>query len=127
MSIDITLEFNGKYIHISHPPDYEITPESVKKLWTELSQACRKYNCLKVLAEGYAPKREIRTMDAFDSGSQASQFMPGLTMAICFQEYAPDEITKYFTDVAYNRGAHIKFFTNREEALQWLGITDAEP
>jgi hypothetical protein len=61
-------------------------------------------------------------MDAFESGSQASQSIPGLAMAIFFQEYAPDETTKFFTDVSYNRGARIEFFNDKKKALQWLGI-----
>jgi hypothetical protein len=122
MSKDFSLEFNGKYIHIIHSPDYEITPESNDKLWAELSKACRKYKCLKVLAEGPAQKRKLSSMDAFESGSQASETIPGLMLAICIHEYTPDETTKFFTDVAYNRGARIEFFNDKKKALQWLGI-----
>ena len=93
MSIDFSLEFNGKYIHIVHPTDYEITPESQDKLWKELSQACRKHKCQKVLAEGLTQKRKMCSMDAFESGSQASESIPGLMLAICIYEYTPDETT----------------------------------
>lgn len=127
MSMDFFLEFNNKYIHIIHAPDYEVTPESLKKLWTELAEACEKYHCLKVFAEGFTPpKRQIKTMDALESGSRASRSIPGLMLAICFKDYIPDKITKYFTDVAYNRGALIQFFANKKEALEWLGVTDIE-
>lgn len=69
MSSDFSVKFNGKYIQVIHAPDYEISPESNEKLWAELSQACRKYKCLKVLAEGPSQKRKISSMDAFQSGS----------------------------------------------------------
>ncbi|MCX5848073.1 MAG: hypothetical protein NTW65_01295 [Deltaproteobacteria bacterium] len=126
MSADFSLKFNGKYIHIVHPPDYVISPESNEKLWTELALACRKYNCLKVLAEGTKQKRRINSMEAFQSGSQASESIPGLTMAICIDKYVTDETTKFFTNVAYNRGARIEFFNDKKKALKWLGFKDTD-
>ena len=126
MSTDFALEFNGKYVHIIHPPDYEITPESQDKLWKELSQACRKNKCLKAFAEGPTQKRKMRSMDAFQSGSQASQSIPGLMLAIYIKGYVPDETTKFFINVAYNRGARIEFFKDKKKALEWLGIKDTD-
>jgi hypothetical protein len=124
MGNDFSLEFNGKYIHIIHASDYEITPESNDKLWAELSLACQKYNCRKVLAEGHNQKRDLGSMEAFQS--QASQSIPGLSLAICLQGYAPDETTKFFMNVAYNRGVRIEFFNDKKKALTWLGIKDDE-
>jgi hypothetical protein len=126
MSTDFSLEFNGKYIHIIHTPDYEISPESNDKMWKTLSEACRKYKCLKVFAEGPTKKRRLSSLDAFQSGSQASESMPGLKLAICIYEYTPDETTEFFKNVAYNRGARIEFFNDKQKALAWLGIKDAE-
>ena len=126
MSSDFSLEFNGKYIHIIHAPDYEISPESNEKLWKELAEACRKHKCRKVLAEGPTQKRKINSMDAFESGTKASESIPGLMLAICINEYTPDETTKFFINVAYNRGVRIEFFNDKQKALAWLGIKDTE-
>ncbi|MGD0277724.1 MAG: hypothetical protein ABSC11_00300 [Smithella sp.] len=127
MSIDFSLDFKGEYIHIMHPPDYEITPESQGKLWTELSLACKKYNCVKVLTEGSSHKREMGSMDVFYSGVQVSKAIPGLVLAICIYEYVPDKMTTFFMNVAHNRGAYIEYFQDKRKALEWLGIKDAEP
>jgi hypothetical protein len=127
MSTDFSLEFNGKYIHIIHAPDYEISPESNDKLWKELSLACKKYKCLKVLAEGPTQKRKVTSLDAYQSGSRAAESIPGMVMAICIYEYAPDETTQFFKNVAYNRGVTIEFFNDRTKALAWLGIKEDEP
>ena len=124
MSADFSLEFNGKYIHIVHSPDYEITPQSNDKLWAELSRACREYKCRKVLAESPSQKRKINSMDAYQSGSQASEAIPGLTLAICIYEYTPDDTTEFFKNVAYNRGVRIEFFNDKKKALDWLGIKE---
>jgi len=122
MSSDFSIEFNGKYIHIIHAPDYEISPESNEKMWKELSQACKKYKCLKVFAEGQRQTRRVTSIDAFQSGSQAAEFIPGMMLAICIYEYTPDETTQFFKNVAYNRGATIEFFNDRTKALAWLGL-----
>ncbi|MGB5218687.1 MAG: hypothetical protein WBN66_10355 [Smithella sp.] len=126
MSSDFSLEFNGKYIHIIHAPGYEISPESNEKLWKELSQACKKHNCLKVLAEGSSQKRRVTTMDAYESGAKASESIPGLKLAICIYEYTTDATTEFFKNVAYNRGVRIEFFKDKKKALAWLGIKDTE-
>jgi len=124
MSYDFSLEFNGKYIHIIHAPDYEISPESNEKMWKTLSQACNKYKCLKVLAEGPSQKRTITSLDAYQSGAQAADSVPGLKLAICIYEYIPDETTQFFKNVAFNRGANIEFFNDKKKALAWLGIKE---
>lgn len=124
MSYDFSIEFNGKYIHIIHAPDYEICPESNEKMWKQLSQACKKYKCLKVFAEGPTQKRRITSLEAYQSGSQASESIPGLTLAICIYKYTPDATTDFFKNVAYNRGATIEFFNDKKKALDWLGIDE---
>lgn len=124
MSDDFSIEFNGKYIHIIHSPDYEISPESNEKMWKELSQACNKYKCLKAFAEGPTQKRRITSLDAYQSGAQAAESIPGLKLAICIYEYTPDETTEFFKNVAYNRGVHIEFFKDKKKALAWLGIKE---
>ena len=126
MSTNFSLEFNGKYVHIIHPPGYEITPESQDKLWKELSQACRKNKCLKAFAEGATQKRRVSSLDAYQSGAQAAESIPGLTLAVCIYEYTPDETTKFFTNVAHNRGVRIEFFKDKKKALEWLGIKDTD-
>ena len=126
MSTNFSLEFNGRYIHVIHAPDYEISPESNDKLWKELAKACQKYKCLKVFAEGASQSRRVTSLDAYQSGAQAAESIPGLKLAICIYEYTPDETTEFFKNVAYNRGATIEFFNDKQKALASLGIKDGE-
>ncbi|HNZ64266.1 MAG TPA: hypothetical protein PKJ10_00400 [Smithella sp.] len=126
MSSDFSIEFNGRYIHVVHAPDYEISPESNDKLWSAIAKASRKHKCLKVFAEGASQTRKVTSMDAYQSGALAAENIPGLTMAICLADYTPDEMTRFFTNVAYNRGARIEFFNDKKKALAWLGFEDTE-
>ena len=127
MTTNFTLEFHGNYIRVQHPEDYEITPKGQYQLWTAIAEACKKYNCRRVLAESPAPpKRSMSTMDAFRSAEKAMQSAPGLSMACCFPGYKPDETTELFKTAAFNRGVRIEFFSKREEALNWLRVDQAE-
>ncbi len=122
MSKGFTIEFTGTYIHIIHAPDYVISPESLDMLWKKLAEACEEHGCLRAFAEGPAPKRDMKAMDAFESGVQAAVAISGLMLACCLEGYEGDKTTDLFKDVAYNRGAHVEFFSDKKEALEWLGV-----
>jgi hypothetical protein len=92
------------------------------RLWTDLAEFIRIYKCRRVLSEGLMPSRRMNMAGAFVSGEQISQSVSGLLMACYFEGYQPDELTEFFKTVVRNRGASIEFFSDREEAMQWLGI-----
>lgn len=116
------VEFLGDHIHIDHGNELVITPESVRDIWPGIGELCRQYGCKKVLVEADAPRREMGTIDAFESGVEAAEVYPGLTVAICFSDYEPDETSDLFVTAARNRGARVKFFSEIETAKRWLGV-----
>jgi hypothetical protein len=123
MSINFTLEYTDDYIYLKYPADYEITPESLRQKWAAVGEACKKYNCYHVLSEALTPpKRNMSTKDAFMAALQAVNVSRDLYMACYFPGYKTDEKTQTFMTVAQNRGINIRFFTNRDQALKWLGI-----
>ena len=122
MSTTYTIEFKGNYVHVQNPPDYEITAEGMERLWSDLAEACLKYDCRKVLSEGKSPVRRLKTLDAFSSGTAAAESIPGLLLAVVFEDYVTDQLTSFFKAVALNRGASVEFFSDREQALRWLGL-----
>ena len=123
MSTSFTLDFLSSYIRIQHPEDYEITPESQQQLWLAIGEACEKYNCWCVLAESPTPpKRNMSQVDAFRSAGQAAKISNKLRVALVLPGYNPDETTEFFINAAYNTGVRIELFTNREEAITWLGL-----
>ena len=122
MNTNFTMEFCGAYIHVRLTSGYEISSESMYRLWTDLAEFIRMYKCHRVLSEGLMPSRRMNMAGAFISGEQISQSVSGLLMACYFEGYQPDELTEFFKTVARNRGASIEFFSDREKAFQWLGI-----
>lgn len=123
MSTSFTLDFIDNFISIQHPEDYEITPESQQQLWGAVGEACEKYNCWCVLAESPTPpKRNMSRVDAFRSAGQAAKISNKLRVALVLPGYNPDETTEFFINAAYNTGIRIELFTDREEAITWLGL-----
>ncbi len=123
---NIGLEFRGDHIRIWLGPGYQTTPEANERFWKELSDACEKYDCTAILVEGIAPSGTMETKDVLESGVRLSTVAPRLWMAFCFEDYEPSERGELFKTVARSRGAHVKFFSDREHALRWLRSGSAE-
>ena len=64
----------------------------------------------------------MKTIDAFQSAVSLANLNLGLSLAFCFYDYTPDDLSQFFINVALNRGARVKFFSNKADALRWLGI-----
>jgi len=102
--------------------DFVIAPEAVARQLRAIADAVKKHGIRKVLIEGRIAGREMGTMSAFDAGSLAADLLAGVSIAICLSDHVPDEKTQLFKDTAQNRGARIEFFSDRDEALRWLGV-----
>ena len=125
MDTNFTFDFAGDYIRMQLPVDYEITAENRSKFWAAIEEACKKYNCCRILAESPTPpKRNMKQMDSLKSAMRAAKVSGELRVAFYFKEYTTDETTEFFVNAAYNMGVRIEFFTDREEAIKWLCLDD---
>jgi hypothetical protein len=122
MGKGFTIEGRGDYIHLLHEPNYEITRDSMGEVWSELSEACKRLGCNVVLVEAPSPKRKLDTTAAFETATRIAQLAPGIKMALLLLDYQTDELTEFFKTVARNRGARIEHFSDKEKALEWLGV-----
>ena len=122
MNSSFTVDFANDHIRVRYPTNYEITPENQQRLWTTIGDACRKYNCHRVLAESPTlPRRKMSQPDAFKSAGLAAKAANDLRMAFLYpEEYQTDQLTEFFISVAYNHGVRFEFFSDRENALKWL-------
>lgn len=119
---DVKIEYKGDHLHIRHGEGFRITNDAMDAFWAMLAEACEKYECSRVYAEGPAPERDMDTVGAFRSGVQAAESARDLWLAICFEGYEPDELSDLFKNAARNRGVHVKFFSDKEQAHRWLGV-----
>ncbi|HEY8562858.1 MAG TPA: hypothetical protein VIL74_20945 [Pyrinomonadaceae bacterium] len=121
----VLITYRNGYIHILNPDNFVITPDKIEGLWENLTEACTKYDCNRVLNEGSVDLSKLRAYDSYHSGAQAGEIQ-GLRMAFLFHGYTPDERADFFKTVASNRGAKIEFFSDRRAALRWLGVSEIE-
>lgn len=122
MSTDFKLAPHADYVHVLLAPGYEIKPEGTTALTMAISEVCSRQGHRRVLIEGTIARRRMGTMDSFGSGSLVGSMLTGVAIACCFYDYAPDQQTQFFKDVAQNRGVRVEFFDDREAALRWLGV-----
>ena len=118
--LEYRIEPREGYLYLRLPPGFEMTPQSVDRIWRELSDACRKHGVRHVLAEGEDVRRKLSQVDSFDHASLAASLMPGLTVACAFKGFTPDRQTEFFQVAAMNRGIRTEFFQDLNDALRWL-------
>jgi hypothetical protein len=121
MTSAFRLEPREGYLCIHLAPGFDITPDSMTRIWTSLSDVCREHGLRKVLAEGENVQRKLTAMESFDLAGLAARLLPGISVACCFRGYAPDDQTQFFRTAAMNRGVHMEFFQDLNAALRWLG------
>ena len=119
---DFTLEPREGYLYLHLEPGFEMTPDSMAKLWTTISRACREHDLRRVLAEGENVQRRLTPMESFDHAGLAARLMPGLSVACCFRGFVADEQTMFFRTAAMNRGVRVEFVQDLNAALRWLGL-----
>jgi len=123
---EITLEVREGYLYARLVPGFEINPERMNRLWQAVGDACLKSGMRRVLTEGTVSGRRMTTMDSFENAAAAARLVPGLAMACFVQGHVSDEQTEFFKIAAMNRGVRVEFFSNRDEALRWLGIRQSK-
>lgn len=60
--------------------------------------------------EGKVAARRLTMMQVYNSAKQLADVAPGLKLACCLEGHTPDELSAFYRDVAFNRGAHIQLF-----------------
>jgi hypothetical protein len=124
MKEPFSIEFHGTYVHILHQPGFVASLDAVEDMWARFAEICDEYDCRKVLVEAPDPTQRLDTMTAFDAGRGLAKINPGITVAFSLPGYDPDDVSTFFKTVAQNRGVEIEYFSNADDAREWL--TDAK-
>jgi hypothetical protein len=122
MASGFTLEPREGYLYVQLEPGFEMSPENMTRMWSEISERCRGLGVLKVLAVGDNVVRRMTPTQASDFVGHLSRLLPGLTVACCFHGYVPDGQTELVRTAAMSRGMRSEFFQDLAAALQWLGV-----
>jgi hypothetical protein len=119
----VVITFRDGYLHITHPDNFVILPGDLEGLWNNLAEACKMFDCPLVLNEGNIDLSKLKAFDTYYAGTQAGE-IDCLRMACLFTNHQLDEKSEFFKSVAAHRGALVEFFTDRAEALEWLGVSE---
>jgi hypothetical protein len=89
-----------------------------QNLFQPLVDACATHKCDKALIDARDLQVNMDTLEMFQAGEDVvSVTSKGLRTAILARE---DMLDRFFEDVAVNRGAIVKVFTDLETARDWL-------
>lgn len=119
MGDNFDIEFLDDHLHVTFDEQHAIKPQRRKELWSQLRTACDEHDTRRVLVEGELPVGEYGTSDVIDAG-QSTSAVPDLWMAFHFPDFQPTEQTELYETLARNSGVRVKFFDDRERAMNWL-------
>ena len=115
----VAIEFRGDHVHVQISRGMTVGSEQRNALWAKIARICEVHNTHRVLVEGPVPDGVFQTSEVIDAGLKAAA-VPRLWMAMCFDNFQPDELTELYETVAASRGVRVKHFSNTERALLWL-------
>ena len=116
-SIEIVVEHD----HLRCTAGGEETLENVLSAWREVSSACEKHRCKKVLVDGFL-KGDGPLLEIYDFGKKFHELgMPiGSRIAVVCAEEDLEKMKFAENVVATRAPVTAKVFLDRDEALEWL-------
>lgn len=114
-----SVQFRDDHVHIELGKNFKVDQERRAALWDVIREACEKHGSRRVLVEGFLPSGERKTSDVIDAGKKTAT-VPHLWLAFAIPDFQPTAQTELYEVIAASQGVRVKFFTNRERALNWL-------
>jgi hypothetical protein len=115
-----TISTRRDHILIERAPGYEVSIDEQSEVLLELSAACEKAGCNKVLVVGPRARVVLSAFDILDLGKAIAKI--GVQMAIVELHDASTDAASLLETAVSNRGGAIRFFDNTRDAKQWLEI-----
>jgi hypothetical protein len=121
MPYRFTSTFESDYVHCS--VNGENTAQNVIRFLNDSMNSCVQHACNFALLEDNLQGPSLNFTEIFEIISEASHKTWPHVKRIAFVDSNPahsEEKMRFAETVARNRGVLAKFFTNHEEAIQWL-------
>jgi hypothetical protein len=115
-----TISIQPDYVLVERPPGYEVVLSEQATALLELSTACIKADCNKVLILGPRTKMSLTAFDILELGAEIAKL--DLQLAIVELHDASDDAVSLLESAALNRGGAVRFFDAVSDAKDWLGI-----
>ncbi|MGI9219994.1 MAG: hypothetical protein ACR2QS_03045 [Woeseiaceae bacterium] len=108
------------YIFVERPPGYEVNWDDQSQALLEISSACHRADCKKVLVVGPQTNVELTAFDILDLGKAIADI--GIQVAVVELHNASNDAVSLLESSATNRGSPIRFFENIADAKTWLNV-----
>ncbi|MEO6334831.1 MAG: hypothetical protein ABIO91_07585 [Pyrinomonadaceae bacterium] len=119
MGMEFAVTFRGDHVHVVLSEQPTLEDQLPKDYWATIRKICEEYNCKRVLVEGKAPGGERKPVEVIEAG-QRTAAIPNLWLAFHLENYEPTELSELYEAVAASKGVRVKFFSDADEALNWL-------
>ena len=113
------VQFREDHVHVELGKDFRLESGKRQELWNVIGDACMRHDSHRVLVEGSLPEGEREVSDVIDAG-QKTATVPRLWLAFAIKDFQPTAQTELYETIAASRGVRVKFFTDRQRALNWL-------
>ena len=115
-----TMSIQPGYLLMERSEGYEVVWSEQPAMLEEISAACSKAGCRKVLILGPSTKVRLSATDLFELGQAIAKL--GLQIAIVERHDTSTENVEFLETVTHNRGGAIQFFVHEQDAKEWLGV-----
>jgi hypothetical protein len=116
-----SVSFEENYVNIRHASlGAARTPQLVLDALLKAMDLCAENHCFRILVDADEPLRHP-TKEAIESFVRRLAFFPGLRLAIHCPAVQRNEFIEYYITLARQHGTAVSYFTDRMQALQWLG------
>lgn len=115
------LYIRDQFIHAELAPRFEISLQNIQPLWIDILSLSAETGKQRVLVECDSPHRRLSPRDTYKIGSLIAGLQrQRMRIALCYYSFKPDELSKFFCEIAGERGGAVSFFSDLTEAMQWL-------
>ncbi len=108
------------YVLVERAKNYKVVWSQQRAALMDISVACKKAGCRKVLVLGPRTKVRLSTQEIFDLGKEIANL--DLQIAIVESHDASSNDARFLQNVVVNRGGPFQFFENERDAKDWLGV-----
>ena len=118
-----TIRAIGQIVHVDLTPEFVFCLDHLQPLWRDVTRFCGRRRHRRVLIEGHAPQRKMEPPDVYEHGVLVRNLKPtDMRIAFCFHAYEVDKLTQHFESLASTQRRRVRFFSDIETALKWVGI-----
>lgn len=119
MGTEFAVTFRVDHVHVILSEQPTVDDEPPKDYWDTIRRICEEYKCPRVLIEGKAPGGERKPVEVIEAG-QRTATVPNLWLAFHLEDYERSALSELYETVAASKGVRVKFFSDRDAALNWL-------